>query len=534
MSSKLFKLYFKLIFSSLIFWLYLLFISGFFCLFTASIGITGGEYSFLLLNTFAYLEVAVAIFSFCLAVYFIRQRDTLEKVCLIPETKCRVIKVTALIIASSIICLLPLIYCSVIAVSQQVGFSYCFMTIVFYCAKWLAIIVLMETMGSLLGYIVKSPFIYLLVLPIVIICSFLNQDFFGALRLVSIIPEWIKTLISIQNMYVEALNIDYAVPRLNLLFLNKLIAMLAFSALLLYLLYFAVSKKRRTSQTVCMLVLIAVCGLTAFGYSSLFPTEYSTEDKLYYDKDKASTYAVTSCKGEITLSEFCKFDCTVTISNNGSGEPLYLHLDRSLKPKKVLCGSKALEYRREGDYLIIEDERVSEKEESEINIVYSGRINYINNISVVDIFASTYYAALPPNFAFLPMIDGDCGEKTYDLSVKAKNTVISNLFVENSSSDIYHLSGTSDTVCMFEGFFSERTKNGTTYYSAKYGAIGGDLEKEYESSMTFDHWNYKTMNLTDEAYPSPNKVFQIYYYYDTGGFPTLYGDYMMVHHFAKY
>lgn len=338
MSAKLFKLYFKLIFSSLIFWLYLLFISGFFCLFTVCIGVTGGDYSFLLLETFVYLEVAVAIFSFCLAVYFIRQRDTLEKVCLIPETKCRAIKVVSLIIASSIICLLPLIYCSVIAVSQQVGFSYCFMTIVFYCARWLEIIILMETMGSLLGYIVKSPFIYLLVLPIVIIFSFLNQYFFQALSSIAEFPEWTKTLISIQNMYVDGMAVDYAVPRLNLLFLSKLIAILAFSTLLLYLLYFAVSKKRRASQSVCML----------------------------------------------------------------------------------------------------------------------------------------------------------------------------------------------------EGFFSERTENGTTYYSAKYGAIGDDLEKEYERSMTFDHWNYKTMTRTDEPYPSPNKVFQIYYFYDTRGYSMLFGNYMMVHHFTKY
>lgn len=529
MRKKLFKLYYKLIFSSLAYWLYVLLFVGF-CMFFLVVVFWGeigeGLNCFQFLNSSVYNEIPLAAFSFLIAVYFVRKDSTMETVCLIPESKYLIIKMIALITASWLICLIPIIYCAVITVVQQTEILFGIKTAIFFCLRWMIIILMMETLGFLIGRTVKSAFVYLLSAPIIILFSCMNGLFFNAFNIYHLIPGWVSTLLSAQHLFVQAIPVDYASPLFDLLYFTKLLVMVTFSAVLIYVIYLICAKKTSARRFIVLGLFVVVFGLSAFWYKQLFPIQYNPADKLFVTGNRDEAYSISSYSGNIKLSETCFFDCIVTVNGDGSGKALRLRLDETLEPESISCDEKEIEYSRNGDYLIIDDPLVTERNSCKIDMKYSGRIYYISPILTVNIFASTYNAALPPNFAFLPLIDGDCESKDFNLEIRSRGNLISNLNVTQGDKDVFYIKGENDTICLFSGDFEEQVIDGITFYRTKNDIT--DLDAEYERQLRNSHWDYKTMTITDDPYTVPKKVFQIYFLYDTGNIPVLFEDYLII------
>ena len=137
--------------------------------------------------------------------------------------------------------------------------------------------------------------------------------------------------------------------------------------------------------------------------------------------------------------------------------------------------------------------------------------------------------ALPPDFAFLPKIDGDKSKKQYDLNVKSKNTLISNLDFKKEDG-VYKLSGNSSNACFFSGFLTQTEINGVTFYHA---SCSKKLQKSFDAydarinSEKITCFNPETYDF--EAYngEKKSKVFMIYYLYGNNNFFVFYDDYMM-------
>ena len=152
----------------------------------------------------------------------------------------------------------------------------------------------------------------------------------------------------------------------------------------------------------------------------------------------------------------------------------------------------------------------------------------------IDIFTTKMAAALPPGFAFLPQAD-DGNPVCYDLDVSSGNTVISNLNVENiEQNHCYKIQGISSSVCIFSGFLSEQRVGESICYRAKYN-VRTDYAALYEKMLTLGAFidarnGIVEMKNQDMDSRNPQKVFLIFYFYDTGGFPICYDDYVLMNY----
>jgi len=143
-----------------------------------------------------------------------------------------------------------------------------------------------------------------------------------------------------------------------------------------------------------------------------------------------------------------------------------------------------------------------------------------------NLFASLTGAALPPYFAFLPLIDNDMSEKSYDLTVSCGNRLVSNLDVGAAGDGVYRVEGTAASCCLFAGFFGSMVQDGITYYWPECNRLIDPVSRFNESKAlrhTDPDWG-----LSDEPYPPPKKVFVISFYYKQIGFPCVYDDYVIV------
>lgn len=531
MTKKLFALYFRLIFFSPVVWAFYVVAAGFMAFILFAIGIDGGYDNFYaVIYSLAYVEMIIVCFAFCIAVAFARKKSTLEIACLVPKEKASFICVLAIIFASWLVCLLPIAYCIVMSVVQHISAEFCIRVIIYTLLRWMTMLAFMVSMGFLLGKVVKSAFVYLLSAPAAILFSNFNESIFGIFGIDRLGMEKATTMLSIHHMYATATIVDYSAPDIDLFFLSKVLAVVLFTGLMLYTLYLICKKNFSFPSYAGLAVIIVAFGLSAYFYAQLFPTRYFSDDKLFIAAENDSGYNVAAYSGDLKLSEFSKFECTVTVVGEGLGEPLQLRLDEAFELDSVSCSGAKVNYKRDGDYLIIDDPAVSESVSSEIDFIYSGRIEYLENTTgMINIFSTFSNVMLPPTFAFLPVIDGDKLIKDYELTVKAGNTVVSNLDVENMGEGRYSLKGESNLICVFAGNFEETKKDGVTFIRPMDYTT--DFDAEYDLMANREYWNLDTMAFEEKPPAGQKKVFQMYFYF-FGGASAWFDDCLIVHHWA--
>lgn len=531
MCGKLLKLNFRLIFTSLIFALFIFFALGFFLLFNAymmwSPYIQPINFS-AIIGALEYLEIGLFVMAFCHAMYCSHQTCLLEEICFVPRASVVLCKLAASIIATSTACLVPFGFILISASQQGTDLLFTLNTLCYTMIRWLVLLLIANTLGFFFGYIIKSAYSYILVAPITVLCSYFNEAIIG--RLLSSDPlmaRIVTQLLSVSDSYISSMEMDYTGSRVDLYYVLDAFFLVLVSLLLILLLNLSVSKRFTVKKVVAGIILIGLIGLTVSSYVMLSPIEYRYEEKLYLVSYETQPYEITDYEGNFRLSEFSDFNGSFTVQPTGTqkSETLAIRLDSCFTVDELTKGDSQVTFTRNGDYLIID----APSEPTTFHIKYHGRVYYLSDIGCVSLFASRLSAALLPNFAFVPLIDGDSSSKNYYIHVTSANTIISNLDV-TPEGDLYHLNGRASSICIFSGFLSEYEQNGITIYRSKYN-FATDYDSILSTALSNEYYmDPYTFEVKKGAFDKPKKAFLIYDLYGVVGYPVVYGDYMLLNY----
>lgn len=532
MYRKLIKLNLRLIFPSLIFILFTFFTLGFFLFFCTymvwSPYIHPINFS-AVIGALTYLEIGLFVMAFCHAMYWSHQTYLLEEICFIPRASVVICKLVASVIATSTVCLIPCGFILISAIQQGTELLFTMNTLCFTMIRWMVLLITANTLGFFCGYIVKSTYSYILAAPITILSSYFNETivemFLGSRSFASRI---VAQLFSVSDSYLATMEIDYSGSRVDLYYLLDALFLVLVCLLLMLLLNWIVSKHFTIKKAAVGIGLIVATGLTVWTFVELSPPEYRYEEKLYPISYEVQPYEIIDYEGSFTLSEFSKFSGSFTVcptADTQTPNTLSVKLDSCFTVDELSNKNGQVTFTRDGDYLVLE----APSEPTTFHIKYHGRPYYLSDIGCVNIFTSWLSAALPPSFAFIPLIDGDFGSKNYDIHVTSANTVISNLSVA-SEGNLYHLFGKASSICIFSGFLSEYEQDGITVYRSKY-----NFATDYNAvlSQGLSNENYMdpyTFEIKGNGFDKPDKAFLIYDLYGVLGYPVVYENYILLNY----
>lgn len=529
MFKQLLKLNFKIIFRSAIF--YLSYALVFLLLVSEHVSLPGlpaNKYVnyFAMIGDSVYVEIIIFILSFAAAVYFAHKKYTLEKVCFLSKTKIFMSKLISVAVAFSMLFLIPVVYMAVMSIIQRYSLKYFLLCSLYVVLKYISIVLPAVILGFIIGYIIRQFYAYIFSVPVAWIFSLLfKETIFKLFGYYTDLSYKIYHFITMNGLYDEGIEVEYRGPKLDILLLIKLSMVLAVCAAIILIFRQVLDGRFRLVRLGGMALCIAAyvgLGIMFFEY---YPVRYDDLQKLYILDYEKQPYEITSYSGDISLKEWSDYDIRVGIRKTGDADSLDLRLDESMKIKLLDIDGKAVEYKRSGDILTLS----CPDGEFTLNISCRGRISYVNNLNSNNIYTSNTSCALPPDFAFLPKIDGDKSKKQYDLSVKSRNALVSNLDFKKEK-DAYRLTGSSQNACFFSGFLTQTEKDGVTFYHA---SCSQKLKKSFEayatriSSEKISCFNPETYDFETYDGGEKPKVFMIYYLYGNNNFFVFYDDYTM-------
>ena len=493
------------------------------------------------LRDMEYYGVGMLTASFCVAAYFAQRNTILEDTCLIPPVHTHLARFFALAFSSHFILIILIIYVAIMSVIQKTDILFSISTFAVTGFRWSITIFLGESIGYLAGLLCNRFYIYLLAAPCACVFGMPNRYLFSLLfrdsdRLQSILSG----ILSTQSPFPSGMALDYVGSQLDTFFAAGVLFKYLLSALVLFLICLG-AWCLRGKRSVHFLrkwcagaVGVCIClAASAFLYVEKFPLRYSATEKLYMPIEEKSWGTISTISGEIDLGQICKVTCNVLLDNVTSSV-VTVRLDDSFKDLQILHDGEPVRYTRNGDTITIYVDNVSQEKQIPLDFVYKGYVYYLSDTNNIDIFASKMAAALPPGFAFLPQAD-DGNPICYDLDVSSGNTVISNLNIENvEQSHCYKIHGTSSSICIFSGFLSEQRVGESICYRAKYN-VRTDYAALYEKMFTLGAFidarnGIVEMKNQDMNFRNPKKVFLIFYFYDTGGLPICYDDYVLMNY----
>lgn len=475
---------------------------------------------------YVYFEVVLTVIVFCIAVYYFRQESELEIICFYPKAKILTGKMLAILSCSLTLCLIPIIFVAVNAAASRTEPGFSIAALLYVIIRWSSIILVSQSAAFLSSYFIKGSASYVLCLPAAIIFSYLNQTIVSLLLGHGDMSERVSAFFSMQEPYVSGMDVEYVGARTDLFLLVKYIYVLVFAAIAIALIWTLCSQRKKVPIAVLVVLFVIEAG-SIYAWSVLYPTSYAYADKLFVGVDDRQVCTISAYSGNFDLKEFSRFDCDVEILPAGQ-QAITFRLDECLAIDQIVSGGEDIPYTRTGDYVTVSLPYETESPVT-LSFRYSGRIYYVSDIHSINIYATVNGAALPAKFAFLPIIDGDDTSKDYSLNVRAHNTVISNLDVEQAGGDLYTLSGDAKTCCIFAGYFSEYEQDGILFYRAKYNDRT-KYSEVYEQSLTYRYFDAFTFEYKQGPYTRPDKIFIIYSQYGVGGFPIVYDDYVLVNY----
>lgn len=535
MSKKLLKLNVRLMFASLIFVLFAAFALGFFLVFIGYISwspyIHPINYS-AVINALEYLEIGLFVMAFCHAMYWSHQSALLEEICFVPRVSVIMCRLAASILATSTACLIPCGFILISAVQQGTSPLFTLNTLCFTLIRWLTLLLTANTLGFFLGHFIKNTYAYVLAAPVTVLSCYFNQTiveiFLGFRTSASRI---VAQLLSTSDSSPATMEMDYPGSRLDLYYLLDGLFLVLACLLLVWVLNYIVSKRLTAKKAAAGGGLIAAAVLTVWAFVVLSPMEYRYEEKLYPVDYEAQPYEITDYEGDFKLSEFSRFSGSFTVrpTRAQKADTLTIRLDGCFTVDELTCGGSQVPYTRDGDYLTME----APSGPVTFQIRYHGRPYYLSDIGCVNLFTSWLSSALPPNFAFVPLIDGDFNVKNYDLRVTSGNTVISNLDVAPEG-NLYRLSGKASSICIFSGFLTEYEKDGITIYRTKYNAATDYSAVLDRALAEGNYMDSRTMEILQGGFDKPEKAFLIYDLYGVVGFPVVYDGYILLNYGSTY
>lgn len=476
-----------------------------------------------LFDCFAYYEFVMILIVFCCAVYAARLPDELERACLFSKAQARLARLLAILVVSLLLCVIPLAHVCVNAVLAHTGFAFTVSAAIYAVLRWIMLIGATEMLAFFFVLVVPTKAAYLFCIPTMLLLSALNVDLLRAVFRGS--EETLKRLsefFSMNRMFVTGEIVDYAGARIDGFFLTKVVCVLVGIAVVVCLTWAVSARKKKLPVFALAATLLLECGCVWL-WSARYPTVYDYREKLYTVDTAPQAATVNAYTGALRFGERTTVQCAVTI-DPVQQKSVRFRLDACFALDELRCGDEQLSYTREGDSLTVElPTGVSAP--VELSFRYHGRIYYISNVEVINLYATRQSAALPARFALLPVIDGDQSAKAYDLTVDAGNTLVSNLEVEPLSRTRFRVSGTAATCSLFSGYLTQFELDGTVFYCAKYSKR--NLENWYQHAQEVNGFDAFSA-VTVEDSPVPQKVFMIHAGYGVGDRPIIYDNYWIL------
>ena len=491
--------------------------------------------SYFSLYTITYFELILFVSNFAFSSFVAAKENRIAEICFADGGTAFMGKYAACLLLELPLCLYPFLHNSMGIILQPVSFSYAVAAIGEHTLRCAVMVVVSHTLGFVFGFLLKNVLTVLLSVPCVCLFSFINNyafEFFGATAEES---NW-ANLLSINRMFsVNWEEIVYAGPVIDLLFWIKN-AVLVLGCLALVLGIAGCFKRRNKAALFGFSAGAAVlCMVCAVSFFRLFPQEfdYVHRSVLFPQSKSATQDQIVSCQGTVDLGEWSRFTLELEVRDrNGDGE-ISFALDPCFDISLLQQEGKVVSYERTEQTVVC---RIFSPQAEHINLSlqYKGRPYYATDYANADIYTGIKSTALPAGFAFLPLTGAE--ETTaYDLTVYAKNTVLSNLDQAADWSDegdtftkkAYHFQGESRTVSLFCGYFTSFEKDGITVYHAKYDARG-DYKDGFERTLILPKRNYLgsgaevCKDLEEAELETIDKMFLINYRCNSSGFPCVF------------
>ena len=488
------------------------------------------NYSLVLSNLY-YLEVAIFVICFEKSVFFSIKKATLETCCLVDVQQTRLSRLLALLFSNSIYILLAALYTIIMAVLQGVGFLFWLETLVYISIVWLGVIILSTVFGYFSGIYVKNYIAFILVIPFVILFSFLNKHFFSIFSPLINDAELdaLCSVFSCQSVLNNGIQVNYASPRLDLFSIIKFICTILLALMIMSVAFVIDGRKLNIKSTAIVLIFAVLYSFSVSSYIYYSPLQYNPNNKIFsYTSSSTQSASIEEISGQIDLGERIDAEISIQLKINDKISPIVLKLDEQFNLNSIKHNNSIINYTRAGDYLIIQNPQTSD---ATYTLEYDGRI-YYQSADSINLYSSITSTSLPPYFAFVPIIEGDFALKSYDLLIYSNNyNIVSNLECDKLKSSTYHVFGVDNVICIFGGFLNEIEIDGTIFYRPSYS--NKDYDAMFQRALSYRYFDSSTMTLSDddlkEIAKGKKKIFQIYFNYDTGMFPVSYDNFIIIH-----
>lgn len=479
---------------------------------------------------YTYLEIVLMLIIFFIAVYLLQQKSNAEELCLYGKQKILLANMIACYISLLFLCLVPSVYVIVGGITEKTGMMFTGNALTYVCIRWTLLITAPFAVACLANYFHPHKIIYLLSLPTSVVFTYLNANI---IRLFSFVGdddffvEKASAFLSMQNPFVNSLIVEFAGARVDYFLICKLLYVLVALIMTWTLIIGLFSKRKKKKVAFFLLLLILETGII-YKWFQFFPERYSSNEKIFVQTDNRDSNIIKSYRGDIKLGEKISVDCEV-VASMPENKKMRVRLDKNFDIKEIKCEQGDISYYRDGDYIHIEFEKEISSDVM-TNFVYSGRVYYISEIGVVDLYSTKTSAALPAMFAYIPIIDGDESVKNYELNVTAGNQVISNLEVSQSDNRQYVVKGESKTCSLFAGYFTEYEKKGVTVYRMKYNKLT-NYDETYDFMSEIPYYDAFDKNEKEkESLPPIKKAFLISANYTVHNQPIYFGDYVLMNY----
>ena len=278
-----------------------------------------------------------------------------------------------------------------------------------------------------------------------------------------------------------------------------------------------IAKKAFTNKFLQIGICLCIIILSSYGFYQTKETALASYPIIYsaYDGEEIPSkfdnkvidenyreLSIISYEMDVDLNSNFKNTCSLEIlntSNNDFFDTLKLKLDECFNIDSIKIENEEITFRRTNDYIEIENIHLLKNKIKKIEIIYSGTINYCDDLLTKNVFADNNSANLPEIFAWYPKLETLKNQINFTIDVRAKNHLVSNLSNHTvlSGKNEYKLSGEATDVYLVSGYFSTISIDEYTITS-------------YEELINIETMKKEINEIKNGEYEIPNTPLMIY------------------------
>lgn len=312
--------------------------------------------------------------------------------------------------------------------------------------------------GLFIGLLFKELTAYILAPIVTLIISPLGTHFFQPMN------RFLKFFLDILNIKINSAYLEN--PFTSVILGTKYWFMKFFliTLCILILLITLQIKTKTTKKILCMILVTSIVNLcTMYGAYINFPKDINMAQNSTIEE---SYIKIKKYKMNIEINDTFKNKCTLTVLNTNKNDlnKILLNLDSTFKISKIESKGKQLKFNHNSDILKIDlPVPLKSLAEANLNITYSGKINYIDSLGLNVAFSFKNSCLLLDKISWYPKATFD-NEKDFQVTVHSFKDIHSNLQLAGCHNNEYKLSGFKKDIFLLSGYLTEIKKDNLLIY----------------------------------------------------------------------